>query len=82
MLLLLKAFHQHPKFDKSISVEAVSLYLQQGYIPYPHCIFEHAHKLAAGAFLELDNAQEIKIKKYWDIQEVYANTSISYKSEG
>jgi asparagine synthase (glutamine-hydrolysing) len=77
----LKAFHLHPKFDKKISKTAVSLYLQQGYIQYPHCIFEYAHKLAAGAYLELDDQQEVKTQKYWDVQEVYANTSITNKSE-
>ncbi len=77
----LKAFHQHPKFNKTIDQKAVSLYLQQGYIPYPHCIFEYAHKLPAGAYLELDTQQQIKIEKYWNVQEVYANTSISTASE-
>ncbi len=78
----LKAFHQHPKFDKTINQDAVSLYLQQGYIQYPHCIFEHAHKLETGAFLVLDAQQKIEIKKYWDVQEVYANTKVSQQSEG
>ncbi len=78
----LKAFHQHPKFDNSISQKAVSLYLQQGYIPYPHCIFERVHKLEAGAFLELDNQQTPQIHKYWDIQKIYKNTPVSTASEG
>jgi asparagine synthase (glutamine-hydrolysing) len=77
----LKAFHEHPQFDKTICQQAVSLYLQQGYIPYPHCIFQHAHKLPAGAYLELDKKQEIKIEKYWDVQDVYANTAVSTASE-
>jgi asparagine synthase (glutamine-hydrolysing) len=77
----LKAFHKHPKFDKTVNQNAVSLYLQQGYIPYPHCIFEYAHKLPAGAYLELDNKQEITIEKYWDIQEVYANSTVNKASE-
>jgi asparagine synthase (glutamine-hydrolysing) len=77
----LKAFHEHPQFDKTINQNAVSLYLQQGYISYPHCIFQHAHKLPAGSYLELDKKQEIKIEKYWDVQEVYANSSVSTASE-
>jgi len=67
----LKAFHQHPKFDKSISPTAVSLYLQQGYIPYPNCIFEQVQKLPAGAYLELDSTQQINIQKYWDASNIY-----------
>jgi len=77
----LKAFHEHPLFDKTICQSAVSLYLQQGYIPYPYCIFEHAHKLSAGAYLELDQKQEIKIEKYWNAQEVYTNSSVRTGSE-
>lgn len=77
----LKSFHEHPKFDKTIDQRAVSLYLQQGYIPYPHCIFQHAHKLPAGAYLELNKQQQIKIEKYWNAQEVYANSSVSTASE-
>jgi len=77
----LKAFHQHPNFDKTISKKAVALYLQQGYIPYPNCIFEYAHKLPAGAYLEIDANQEVEVTKYWDIQEVYQKTPINRKSE-
>lgn len=77
----LKAFHQHPHFDKKISQAAVSLYLQQGYIQYPYCIFAHAHKLAAGAYLEIDCQQKVKITKYWDVQKVYEETPISKKKE-
>ncbi|MCP4443591.1 MAG: asparagine synthase (glutamine-hydrolyzing) [Aureispira sp.] len=77
----LKAFHEHPKFDKTIDQEALSLYLQQGYIHYPHCIFKHAHKLEPGAFLEIDLNQQIKTSKYWDAQEVYSNSKITTKKE-
>lgn len=77
----LKAFHQHPKFDKTINPIAVSLYLQQGYIPYPHCIFKQVHKLAAGAYLEINNEQKIHTEKYWDVQKVYADTPLHTKSE-
>lgn len=67
----LKAFHQHPHFDKSINQEAVSLFLQQGYIHQPHCIFKHAHKLAGGAYLELKWQGQPVIKQYWSIEDVY-----------
>ena len=77
----LKAFHQHPDFDKSIDFEAVSLYLQQGYIPAPKAIFEHVHKLDAGAFLEIDKAGNIQTEKYWDVTEVYQNAELKTGSE-
>ncbi|MGH1338458.1 MAG: asparagine synthase (glutamine-hydrolyzing) [Aureispira sp.] len=78
----LKAFHQHPQFDKSIAPAAVSLYLQQGYIPHPHCIFEQAHKLSAGHFLTLSLGGTPETTAYWNPKEAYANTTVSQQSEG
>ena len=47
----LKAFHEHPHFDRSISPEAVALFLQQGYIHAPLTIFHHAKKMEPGTLL-------------------------------
>ena len=77
----LKAFHEHPEFDKTINPAAVSLFLQQGYIPAPHCIFKHAHKLEAGHFLEIDKNQAVKKTKYWDAKEVYKKATLDKRSE-
>ena len=77
----LKAFHQHPVFDKTINQEAVSLYLQQGYIPAPHCIFKYAHKLEAGHFLEIDKEQQVRKIKYWDVKEKYQAQQLDNRSE-
>jgi len=77
----LKAFHEHPNFDKSINQEAVSLFLQQGYIPAPHCIFKYAHKLEAGHFLEIDENQQVKKIKYWDVKEKLQNSTIDNRKE-
>lgn len=77
----LKAFHQHPDFDKTIDFEAVSLYLQQGYIPAPNAIFQYVRKLDAGGFLELDAAGTIQTEKYWDVTEVYQNSELKTASE-
>lgn len=63
----LKAFHRHPDFDKTIDPRAVSLFLQQGYIPAPHCIYRHAHKLEPGAFLQLDTAGQVAVNRYWQV---------------
>jgi len=70
----LKPFMLHPEFDKSIDAEAVSLYLQSGYIRSPYCIFKYAHKLEAGSFLEIDLSLQLKIWKYWDVRKVYEQT--------
>jgi asparagine synthase (glutamine-hydrolysing) len=77
----LKAFQQHPDFDKTINQDAVSLFLQTGYIKSPYCIFQYAHKLLPGSFLEIDAHHQIKIWRYWDVREVYQNATISQKTE-
>ena len=42
----LKALMQHPAFVKSINLDAAAAYMQFGYVPTPHCIFNDAHKLS------------------------------------
>jgi asparagine synthase (glutamine-hydrolysing) len=68
----LKPFHKHPNFKKSINISAVSLFLQHGYIPNPHSIFQNTSKLEPGHFLTLNlsNGKQ-EIKQYWDIIEFY-----------
>jgi asparagine synthase (glutamine-hydrolysing) len=77
----LKAFHQNPKFNKTINQQAVSLFLQQGYIHAPHCIFENAHKLEPGHWLEIDSQFQIKKTKYWSIKTAYTNTKADTRNE-
>jgi len=78
----LKAFHQHPQFDKTLNHKAVSLFLQQGYIQSPHCIFKHAHKLESGHFLEINAKGDINKFCFWDLKEIYENNELNTKSEG
>lgn len=69
----LKSFHQHPGFDKKLCANALALYLKYGYIPQPTCIFESAHKLQAGHYLELDlTKQEVTEKQYWNVIDYYS----------
>lgn len=77
----LKAFHYHPEFDKTINQEAVSLFLQTGYIPSPHCIFSFVKKLEPGSFLEIDLNKNIRKWKYWDVRDIYTNTKIRNESD-
>ena len=37
----LKAFHVHPQFKKLIDENAVSQFMDFGYVPAPYCIFRH-----------------------------------------
>jgi asparagine synthase (glutamine-hydrolysing) len=68
----LKAFHQHPNFEKRINNNAIASFMQYGYVPTPHCIFEHCHKLNPGYFLEF-NLSDVTFTqtKYWDVYEHY-----------
>lgn len=68
----LKSFHKHPNFQKSLNPDGLALYLQFGYIPQPHTIFEDTYKLDAGSILELNLLnKDLKISKYWDVFDFY-----------
>jgi len=68
----LKSFHEHPNFKKSLNNDALAKYLQYGYIPQPHTIFNDAYKLKAGHFLTIDlKHKEVKEIVYWDVVDFY-----------
>ncbi|OSZ80892.1 asparagine synthase (glutamine-hydrolyzing) [Chitinophagaceae bacterium IBVUCB2] len=68
----LKAFHQHPDFKKELNAAAVAAFMQYGYVPTPHCIFNYSHKLQPGHTLTIDlTTQKISIEKYWDVLDHY-----------
>lgn len=68
----LKSFHEHPSFVKELNNDGLALFLQYGYIPQPHTIFEYTHKLEAGHSLTLKiNKSELSIAKYWDVINCY-----------
>jgi len=76
----LKAFYLHPKFQKAINKDALSLYLQFGYIQAPHTIFQDTYKLKPAHYLEYDLKLNLfEIKPYWDIINFYnQKLDISY----
>lgn len=68
----LKSFHEHPAFVKELNHDGVALFLQYGYIPQPHTIFKHTHKLQAGHSLQLNiKNSKLAITKYWDVIDCY-----------
>ena len=70
----LKSFHEVEDFKKSKVINKSSLkeYLQYGYILAPKSIFKNTYKLMQGHYLKLNiNNSEFKIKKYWDIVDIY-----------
>lgn len=68
----LKSFHEHPAFVKELNHDGLALFLQYGYIPQPHSIFEHTYKLQAGHVLTFNiKNSTVKIDKYWDVIDCY-----------
>lgn len=79
----LKAFHENPAFDRTIDPDAVSLFLQYGYISAPFSIFKYAHKLEQGSFLIINKNGDIKKDRYWHVDDYYdsdAGNEFSNKS--
>jgi asparagine synthase (glutamine-hydrolysing) len=68
----LKALMQHPSFEKEINIDAAAAYMQFGYVPTPHCIFNNAHKLKPGHYLEFDVKQNaLTTIQYWNVYDAY-----------
>lgn len=68
----LKAFHQHPKFEKKINLQAVAAFMQFGNVPSPNTIFNDCAKLQPGHYLEFNlEKKEFEIIKYWDVYDSY-----------
>ena len=68
----LKAIVQHPAFVKVINIDAVAAFMQYGYVPTPHCIFDDTVKLKPGYFLEVDlTDKSISTHQYWNVYDAY-----------
>jgi asparagine synthase (glutamine-hydrolysing) len=73
----LKAFHQHPHFEKEINENAVHQYMDFGYIPSPYCIFENCKKLNPGHILSFRTSKKsFETTKYWDVNDYYRLTKV------
>ena len=85
----LKAFHEHPKFQKKINLQAVNAFMQYGNVPTPHCIFNDCIKLKPGHFMEfnLNNAAEVlnnslaHQKQYWNVYDAYNKKKLDISFE-
>ena len=68
----LKAFHEHPDFQKELDLGALEYYFDFGYIPAPYCIFQDAQKLMPGHYLMFDlNKDTFEEHCYWDAATFY-----------
>jgi len=71
----LKALGAHPRFDATISAEAVNDFMQLGYTLGPRTIFAAMRRLPQGGFLRLDaraaSARSLpEPRPYWNLREV------------
>jgi asparagine synthase (glutamine-hydrolysing) len=64
---------------KNVSSEAISIYLDCGYIPSPYSIYEDVHKLPPGNTMVIDlKTHSLEIKEYWNLKEIILS-DISYE---
>lgn len=78
----LKAFHQHSKFEKKISIPAVQAFLHYGNVPTPHCIFEQCSKLKPGHFILSSLTQFNPIETaYWNVYDYYNKPKLNLSKE-
>ena len=70
----LRPLLNYPDFNKEIDFEAVSSYLQFGYIHAPKTIFKAVQKLLPGYYLKYNIESKILVKEcYWNINDFYEN---------
>ena len=78
----LKAFHEHPKFEKHIDHNAVAAFLQYGNVPTPHCIFEDCFKVKPGEYIHFSlKSREMDRVQYWNVYDAYnqPKSKLSYE---
>jgi asparagine synthase (glutamine-hydrolysing) len=69
----LKAFHEHPQFQKEINLQAVGDFMQYGNVPSSTCIFNDCHKLKPGHTLTIDLSSDFSNgqSQYWNVYDSY-----------
>lgn len=75
----LKVLTVHPAFQRQLDPLAIEDYFSLGYVADPRCIYQGAHKLAAGHTLTLHRGdrQRPQPQAYWDVRFTQDNP-ISY----
>jgi len=65
--------------DSKLSDEAISIYLDCGYIPSPYSVLEHVYKLPPGKYMKIDlDSRLLEINFYWNLSKVEVK-DISYE---
>ncbi len=69
----------HVLEKKEIDITALNLYLTLTYIPAPYTIYKGISKLLPGDFIELDKNAEVKIDRYYSLED-QINSGVKYNS--
>ncbi|HNB80516.1 MAG TPA: asparagine synthase (glutamine-hydrolyzing) [Chitinophagaceae bacterium] len=78
----LKAIVAHPAFKKSLNRNAIAAFLQYGYVPTPHCIYNDTHKLKPGFVLYFRIAKnELHTHSYWNVYDAYNKAPLDLSFE-
>ncbi len=69
----LKALAAHPAFAREIDRDVLTLFIQYGYVPSPHCIFRGLRQLAPGTWVTFsadDRGQLPEPRTFWSAKQV------------
>tara|TARA_Y100001970_G_scaffold159011_1_gene194507 strand:+ start:22598 stop:24424 length:1827 start_codon:yes stop_codon:yes gene_type:complete len=65
--------------NKNISIKALSIYYDLGYVPSPYSIYKDVYKLKAGNYLIIDlKKNKLLEKSYWDLKKSKIDNHINY----
>lgn len=74
----LKTLMEIPEFKKDIDLNALTDFIQLGYVPAPKSIFKDCHKLNPGHYAIFNLVRRtLDIKKYWSIDKLYSKEKVS-----
>lgn len=69
-----------PGLSSEYNEQAIRLFLEGGYVPAPHSIYQQVKKLPAAHYLIVDETG-IEIKRYWDFRNIEPNMAWKNRSE-
>jgi asparagine synthase (glutamine-hydrolysing) len=70
-----------PGLSSEYNEQAIRLFLESGYVPAPHSIYQQVKKLPAAHYLIADETG-IEIKRYWDFRNINPDMTWKNRSEG
>lgn len=68
----LKALKAHPKFDNSLNIDSMALFMRHSSIPAPWSIYENIFQLRAGCYIRfsIKRFEITRMRHYWELLNV------------